>query len=138
MRGFSLVEIIVVVAIVAVLATIALNAVKYVLAAGRDAKRMDIMHNMQFSQELYKIRNSKYFDTTNNFCSLLDVLVTGNYLAFIPVDPLTQSPICASPTDGNPLIRHSRYFYEATPSSGTYLLKLGKENGGSADFYSPQ
>lgn len=134
-KGFTLLELLVVLAVVAALATIALFAFKYALMAGRDAKRAGIMHDLQFAQELYKIRNGQYYDEVNDFCGLVGVLVSGNYLSYTPIDPRTKVNACG--TD-NPLAGGARYFYEATPSSQTYILKLGKEAGGSLDFLSPQ
>ncbi|MCL4397479.1 hypothetical protein M1403_00370 [Patescibacteria group bacterium] len=128
----------IVVAVVALLATIALFSFRIVLAQSRDAKRAAIMHDLQFAQELYKIRNEEYYSTINTFCGVYTALVSGNYITYTPVDPGTQSPICSSADGGNPLIDNALYYYVATPSSGTYLLKLGKEAGGSGDFFSPQ
>lgn len=135
MRGFTFIELLVILAVVATLSTIALFGARYALVSGRDAKRASIMHDLQFAQELYKIRNGNYFDSPNDFCSLLNVLIAGNYLTYTPVDPLSQVRICGS---GNPSAGAALYYYEATPSSGTYILKLGKENGGAMDFLSPQ
>lgn len=95
----------------------------------RDVKRASIMHDLQNALELYNIRNENYVNSPD-ICGLVSVLVTGNYLPVVPVDPKTKMSICDN----------GFYNYYATPSGGnatSYLLKLTKESGGYADFYSP-
>lgn len=128
----------IVLAILALLAMVGLAAMSRVLMQARDAKRASIMHDVQNALELYNVRNQQYFNTANDFCGVMNILVTGNYLPTAPVDPKTQTAICGV---GNSYIGGAMYNYTATPAAGTassYVLTLIKESGGRADFYSPQ
>ncbi|MBI3559148.1 type II secretion system protein [Candidatus Gottesmanbacteria bacterium] len=137
MKGFTFIELLIVIAVMVLLATIG-TATSRILMQARDVKRASIMHDVQNALGLYDIRNGQYFNTTNDFCGVINILVTGNYLPVAPFDPKTQTAICGV---GNSYIGGAMYNYTATPSSGTassYVLTLVKESGGRADFYSPQ
>jgi prepilin-type N-terminal cleavage/methylation domain-containing protein len=139
--GFTFIELLVVIAVIAVLATLGTVATQRTLIAARNAKRASILHDAQAALELYNVRNEQYFNSPNNFCGLLTMLTTNNYLPLMPADPKTQSSVCAGAGDGNPTVGGAMYVYEATPAAGpatTYLLKLAKEGGGYLNIFSSQ
>lgn len=131
----------VVVTVIAILSAMAVVGYPYYIKSSRDGVRGSIMNDVRTALELYYLRNLNYPNSPNDFCGLIPVLTGGNYLLVLPLDPATQTSICNLSSDGNRYTGGAMYTYIATPSSGvaaSYLLKLSKESGGFADFYSPQ
>lgn len=121
----------------AVLASLFLIAV-FVFTRGvtiaRNAAREQVMKDVKGGLELYFVRNQQFPNSPNDFCGMLTLLTADNYLINPAVDPSTKTNICTSGSDGNKYIGGAMYVYEATPSSGTYLLKLAREGGGYSEF----
>jgi general secretion pathway protein G len=90
-RGFTLVELMVVMLIIAILAAIAIPAYVASIRAAREAVLREDLHVMRDGIDSYT--NDK-----NKAPQSLDDLVTGGYLKKIPVDPVTHSDSTWVPT----------------------------------------
>lgn len=88
-RGFTLIEILVVLAILALLLSI---------AAPRYFGSVDRSKETVLKQNLFQIRESldKYFADTGRYPDSLEDLVTKHYLRSAPVDPVTGSALRGS------------------------------------------
>jgi prepilin-type N-terminal cleavage/methylation domain-containing protein len=85
-RGFSLIELLVVIAIIAVLSTVVLASLNTARQKGRDAKRISEIKTLQLALDLYYDANGVYPSTIGTTGS--SVLVSGGFIAALPVDPL--------------------------------------------------
>lgn len=83
-RGFTLIEMLIVMAIVALLLTIALP--NYFASADR-AKDMALRENLR----VLRITLDRFFADRGHFPDRLDELVAQRYLRAVPVDPITGS-----------------------------------------------
>ena len=85
-RGFTLIELLVVVAIISLLASIVLASLSTARAKGRDARRMEDLHQIAIALELY-------YNSNNNYPKFLYQLTEGGYIANADVlkDPLVQN-----------------------------------------------
>lgn len=133
-KGFTLIEVVLMVCILASLFLIAVFAFNRGYKIARNAAREQVMKDVKGGLELYFIRNQQFPSSPNNFCGMLTMLTADNYLINPAVDPFTKTNICTSGSDGNKYVGGAMYVYEATPSSGTYLLKLAREGGGYSEF----
>src|SRR5512133_923792 len=82
--GFTLVELLVVIAIIGILSSIVLASLNSARAKARDAKRVGDLGSMRTALTLY-------YDTNKQYPTTLQGLVTGGFLAAVPVDPLNSS-----------------------------------------------
>ena len=84
MKGFTLIELVVVMAIVATLTAMASFNFNQARIRARDIQRKSELRQIQNALELFK--NDKYPQRYPNINEGLDVLVSG-YMAQVPVDP---------------------------------------------------
>lgn len=82
-RGFTLIEILVVVAIIGILAAAIVVTVNSARVSSRDSKRIADLKELQTALQFYFDKNTTYPDT-------LDDLVTGGQIAQVPLDPSTR------------------------------------------------
>ncbi|TSC54967.1 MAG: general secretion pathway protein G [Parcubacteria group bacterium LiPW_30] len=82
--GFTLVELLVVIAIIGILSSIVLASLNSARAKARDAKRVGDLGSVRTALTLY-------FDTNKQYPTALSGLVTGGFLAAVPVDPSSTS-----------------------------------------------
>ena len=90
-RGFTLVELMVVMLIIAILAAIAIPAYVASIRAAREAVLREDLHVMRDAIDSYTNDKNKAPQT-------LEDLVTGGYLKKIPIDPVTHSDSTWVPT----------------------------------------
>ena len=97
-RGYTMIELLVVLAIIAALLT---------LAAPRYFGNVDKAKEDVLREDLYLMRDAidKHFMDKGKYPDQLEDLVNGKYLRAIPVDPLTDSAkswVLEAPADGSP------------------------------------
>lgn len=83
MRGFTLIELMIVVSIIGILASIAVPSYQKWVIRAREATLSDILYNFRKTIDDFYGDNGKYPDA-------LDELVTKGYLRGMPVDPFTK------------------------------------------------
>jgi len=107
-RGFSLVELLVVMSLIAILAgSLSILSINRNLGKGRDSKRQSDLEGLRSALEQYRYDNGKYITSTGGDAgSVLSVLPTG-YLGALPSDPAS----------GN-----YYYYLSPTTSPGSYQL----------------
>ena len=84
LRGFTLIELIIVMAIIATLLTIAVP--RYYASLDRSKEAV-------LKENLYQMRDSigKYYADKGKYPATLDALASDKYLRKVPVDPITES-----------------------------------------------
>jgi len=87
-KGFTLIELLVVIAIIGILASIVLASLTTSRKKGRDAGRLAAMKQTQLALELYYEGSSPKGYPPVNLWANLTGLVTGGYIASLPVDPV--------------------------------------------------
>jgi prepilin-type N-terminal cleavage/methylation domain-containing protein len=124
--GFTLIEILIVVAIIAILASVVLVGLGPTQQAGRDARRVSDLHEVQNGLELYYNKCGYYPGTANcaattlpaNWAALGTALTgSGIGVSSLPVDPSTASAYVYGTNTGG------------TPKNTTYVLESTLENG---------
>jgi prepilin-type N-terminal cleavage/methylation domain-containing protein len=90
-KGFTLIEILIVVAIIAILASVVLVGLGPTQQAGRDARRLSDLHEVQNGLELYYNKTGKYPELTTASWASLQATLTGASIGVssIPNDPST-------------------------------------------------
>jgi prepilin-type N-terminal cleavage/methylation domain-containing protein len=127
--GFTLIEILIVVAIIAILASVVLVGLGPTQQAGRDARRVSDLHEVQNGLELYYNKCGYYPGPANpancgaasmpaNWAALSTALTgSGIGVSSVPVDPSTASTYVYGTNFG------------ANPKNSTYVLEATLENG---------
>ena len=100
-RGFTLIELLVVIAIIGLLASIVLASLNSARKKSRDARRLADLKQLQNALELYANDNSGNYPSSGTTVpaagetagTALAALVTGQFIAAIPGDPLAGSNV---------------------------------------------
>jgi general secretion pathway protein G len=113
-RGFTLMELLIVLALITILASIGLIAYSSNVQRGREAVLREDLYRMRDAIDQFYVDKGKYPADLNE-------LVSGGYLRAVPVDPTTRSSeswqlIPAEPDPNNP-----------SAELGIYNVKSGSE-----------
>jgi general secretion pathway protein G len=100
LRGFTLIEMLIVMTLIVVLASVGLIAYQSSVRRGREAVLKEDLYRMRDAIDQYYVDKGKYPVDLNE-------LVSTNYIRRIPVDPITGSaetwqPVQAEPDPNNP------------------------------------
>ena len=100
MRGFTLIEMLIVMTLIVVLASVGLIAYQTSVRRGREAV---------LKEDLYRMRDAidQYYADKGKYPTDLNELVSTNYIRRVPVDPMTNSAetwqtVVAEPDPSNP------------------------------------
>lgn len=119
-RGFTIVELLIVIVVIGILATVSVVAYSSVLQRGRDAERTTDIAAVKKAVELYKVEIGTY----PAVCPVDDAGCSVNLLA-TPLLPYMKS----IPTD--PQNPTKTYDYVRGPvANNSYAIKISRENGG--------
>lgn len=133
LSGFTLIEILIVVAIIAILASVVLVGLGPTQQAGRDARRISDLHEVQNGLELYNGKCGYYPGAAN-----CDVTATTGYNAGATnmVVALTTSGIGATQIPQDPTNNSLyKYLYATNGASATtYVLEARLENASGSVF----
>jgi len=125
-KGFTLIEILIVVAIIAILASVVLVGLGPTQSAGRDARRVSDLHEVQNGLELYYNSCGYYPGTATCAAKTLPASWTALGTA------LSGSNIGVSSLPDDPAGNSVDYIYGtntgATPANNTYILEATLEN----------
>ncbi|MEI7709222.1 MAG: type II secretion system protein [bacterium] len=121
-KGFTLIELLVVVAIVGLLSSVILASLNSARAKGRDAKRLQDMHQIQTALELYFSTNNQYPSTGGSNiwhgnCNNWGAWPLTGATGYIP--SLAPTFISVLPTDPKPT---AQYCYLYTSDSKDYMF----------------
>ena len=107
-KGFTLIELMIVVAIIGILASVVLASLKTARTKARDTRRIADIKQIQLALELY-------FDANRAYPTAINVanLVTPGYIAVIPTDPIGSTAYA--------------YSYDPAASPTRYHLGAGLE-----------
>jgi general secretion pathway protein G len=115
MRGFTLIEMLIVMTLIVVLASVGLIAYQTSVRRGREAV---------LKEDLYRMRDAidQYYADKGKYPTDLNELVSTNYIRRVPVDPMTNSAetwqtVTAEPDPSNP-----------SAEAGITDVKSGSEN----------
>lgn len=125
--GFTLIEILIVVAIIAILASVVLVGLGPTQQAGRDARRLSDLSEVQTALELYYSKCGFYPGTAN--CAASTPGTTWAAMAAA----LTGSTI-GVPTIPNDPSTNGTYYYEAFSGGSTYTIAATLENANNSAF----
>ena len=114
-RGFTLIEMLIVMTLIVVLASVGLIAYQTSVRRGREAV---------LKEDLYRMRDAidQYYADKGKYPTDLNELVSSNYVRRVPVDPMTNSAetwqtVMAEPDPSNP-----------SAEAGITDVKSGAEN----------
>jgi general secretion pathway protein G len=128
-QGFTLIEILIVVAIIAILASVVLVGLGPTQRAGRDARRLSDLHNIQTGLELYYNKCGYYPGGVANPCA--GWAAGTDYAAMVTALKGSGLSINAVPNDPS---AGKTYFYGSFTNGSTYTLGADLEDGGNAAF----
>ncbi|HEY4518177.1 MAG TPA: type II secretion system protein [Candidatus Paceibacterota bacterium] len=123
-KGFTLIELLVVIAIIGILSSVVLASLNTARQKARDARRISDVSSLQLALELYSNDKAGKYAVASVTCDAdtfygLEVLVTGNYISKIPVDPtLPAGSNCYEYASGD----------DATTANTNYHLGATLEN----------
>ncbi len=114
MRGFTIIELLVVVSIIVILASLGMAQYRQSVVRAREAV---------LKEDLFRMRDAidQYYADKNKYPSTLEDLVSEGYLREIPVDPITNSKDTWQTVNAEPDLNN--------PASqiGIYDVKSGSE-----------
>lgn len=93
-KGFTLIELLVVISIIGILSALLMSNFTSIRERARDTQRKSDLKQIQKALEMYK--NSQtvlQYPQTNDWDTMRDALVNGNYMKKIPDDPVNTSPL---------------------------------------------
>jgi prepilin-type N-terminal cleavage/methylation domain-containing protein len=126
-KGFTLIEILIVVAIIAILASVVLVGLGPTQQAGRDARRISDLHEVQNGLEFYYNKYGIYPGTNAGAAGSPGA----TWVAFSTV--LTSSGLGVQSVPSDPNSTKS-YQYAYGPANTSYVLAAGLENIANAAF----
>lgn len=111
LRGFTLVELMVVIAIIGILASIVMVSLTSARQKGRDARRISDIKNIQLSLEEYYTDNLMFPKAAyaSGGLSAPSTGLSPSYMSSVPTDPLGSS---------GPMPSRSNYYYSTTNATG--------------------
>ena len=131
-KGFTLIEILIVVAIIAILASIVLVGLGPTQQAGRDARRLSDLRQVQNGLELYFSKCGYYPGAAvAGSCSGTPFGQISTWVALKA--SLTGSGIGVSTMPADPSAGHT-YYYGTTATGGSYVLGAVLENANGSVF----
>jgi len=130
--GFTLIEILIVVAIIAILASVVLVGLGPTQQAGRDARRLSDLREVQNGLELY-YNSCGYYPGTDSAAPCVGYTAVGGYVALTGIlknfKALGVGAVPDDPTAGH------HYRYSVIPTSGSgYVLGTTLENPSNSVF----
>lgn len=143
-QGFTLIELLVVIAIIGLLSSVVLASLNSARAKARDAQRLSSLKSIATAIELYKSDTGNapaYGSGTTSYgeitpSTILNVLVTGNYMSAIPTDPVNTGTFkyryCNRSTT------NTSGYCNADSSSKTFSIRFQTETTtslGAAGYY---
>lgn len=136
-KGFTLIEILIVVAIIAILASVVLVGLGPTQQAGRDARRLSDLHEVQNGLELYYNKCGFYpGSAAAGACTSANNPATLGYndmAAALTGSGLQISSVPSDPTNSTP---HLYYFRTNGTTASAYVLAADLENSGNSVFTS--
>jgi len=115
LRGFTIVELLIVIVVIAILAAISIVAYNGIQQRGRDSNRQSGLANIQKALELYYVDNGQYPPSTScgstsinsHWCSSNDnswstfqSRITNNFISALPTDPTNTTGINITGSSG--------------------------------------
>jgi prepilin-type N-terminal cleavage/methylation domain-containing protein len=135
-KGFTLIEILIVVAIIAILASIVLVGLGPTQQAGRDARRLSDLHEVQNGLELY-YNSCGYYPGGDTKTPCAGYTASGGNKGYetlrttlVGFSALGIGSVPDDPTAGQ------HYLYATTVTGSSYILEAKLENGGNSVFTS--
>jgi prepilin-type N-terminal cleavage/methylation domain-containing protein len=132
-KGFTLIEILIVIAIIAILASIVLVGLGPTQRAGRDARRVSDLRQVQNGLELY-YNKCGYYPGAAAPCTSYSANNTWSGMT----GALTGSSIGINTMPQDPTVGHT-YYYAASSAGNSYMVAARLEDTGSGVFsnYTP-